>query len=56
MRERGVLVGRRVVGRLGLGRSFAKQNLIQGWAKTKVEQNLSLENKGREEKNTNHVN
>jgi hypothetical protein len=38
MREGGGLVGRRAVGRLGVGRSFSKKKtLIQGWAKTKVE-------------------
>jgi hypothetical protein len=37
MREGGGLVGRRVVGRLDVGRSFPKKTLIQGWAKKKVE-------------------
>jgi hypothetical protein len=37
MREGGGLVGRRAVGRLGVGRSFSKKTLIQGWAKKKVE-------------------
>jgi hypothetical protein len=32
-REGGGLVGRRVVGRLGVGRSFPKKKLIQGRAK-----------------------
>jgi len=35
MREGGGLVGRRVVGRLGVGRSFPEQILIQVWAKKK---------------------
>jgi hypothetical protein len=37
MREEGGLVGRKVVGRLGVGRSFPKQILIQGRAQKKVE-------------------
>jgi hypothetical protein len=45
MREGGGLVGRRAVGRLGVGRSFSKKTLIQGWAKKKVEYKLSPENK-----------
>jgi len=40
MREGVGLVGRRAISRLsrlGVGRSFPKKTLIQGWAKKKVE-------------------
>jgi hypothetical protein len=39
MREGGGLVGRRAVGRLGVGRSFPTQTLIHGWAKKKWNKN-----------------
>jgi hypothetical protein len=39
MREGGGLVGRRAVGRLGVGRSFPIQTLIQGWAKKRWNKN-----------------
>jgi hypothetical protein len=37
MKKGGGLVGRRIIGKLGVGRNFPKQILIQGWAKKKVE-------------------
>jgi len=45
MREGGGLVGRRAVGRLGVGRSFPIQTLIQGWAKKKWNKNCPPQKK-----------
>jgi hypothetical protein len=45
MREVGGLVGRRVIGRLGVGRSFPKKTWGQGWARKKSDKENCLQRK-----------